>query len=177
MALLPRVAAAAPLAPFKLFDSHPHFHADDLVKYPYRVDIEPARRARAVARPVTPDMLFERWDEAEVEMGCGVQFNALYSTDNRYLLDVAEQYHERVSPVVILWPTDPATPAALRSMAKAYGIGGVRFSGLPDANGPFSFLQDRRLRSSEEHTSDLQSLIRISPAPFCFNKKKVIPIV
>src|SRR3546814_4025673 len=77
-------------------------------------------------------MLFERWDEAEVEMGCGVQFNALYSTDNRYLLDVAEQYPERVSPVVILWPTDPATPAALRSMAKAYGIGGVRFSGLPD---------------------------------------------
>src|SRR3546814_1217211 len=39
-ALLPRVAAAAPLAPFKLFDSHPHFHADDLVKYPYRVRSE-----------------------------------------------------------------------------------------------------------------------------------------
>src|SRR3546814_14925849 len=60
---------------------------------------------------------------------------------------VAEQYPERVSPVVILWPTDPATPAALRSMAKAYGIGGVRFSGLPDANGTFSFLQDGALRS------------------------------
>src|SRR3546814_11222677 len=44
-ALLPRVAAAAPLAPFKLFDSHPHFHADDLVKYPYRVDIEQIGRA------------------------------------------------------------------------------------------------------------------------------------
>src|SRR3546814_5627186 len=123
-------------------------------------------------------MLFERWDEAEVEMGCGVQFNALYSTDNRYLLDVAEQYPERVSPVVILWPTDPATPAALRSMAKAYGIGGVRFSGLPDANGPFSFLQDGALRSweaanrSEEHTSELQSLMRISYAVFCFTQKK-----
>src|SRR3546814_3927606 len=104
-----------------LFDSHPHFHADDLVKYPYRVDIEPARRARAVARPVTPDMLFERWDEAEVEMGCGVQFNALYSTDNRYLLDVAEQYPERVR--------------------------------------------------SEEHTSELQSLMRTSYAVFCLEKK------
>src|SRR3546814_4336713 len=57
-ALLPRVAAAAPLAPFKLFDSHPHFHADDLVKYPYRVDIEPARRSRAGPRQVTPDSLF-----------------------------------------------------------------------------------------------------------------------
>src|SRR3546814_9758940 len=97
-ALLPRVAAAAPLAPFKLFDSHPHFHADDLVKYPYRVDIEPARRARAVARPVTPDMLFVRWDEAEVEMGCGVR--------------------------------------------------------------------------SEEHTSELQSLMRISYAVFCLKKNK-----
>src|SRR3546814_13816342 len=104
MALLPRVAAAAPLAPFKLFDSHPHFHADDLVKYPYRVDIEPARRARAVARPVTPDMLFERWDEAEVELGCGVQFNALFFTANRYLLVVAEQYPERDSPGVLLLP-------------------------------------------------------------------------
>src|SRR3546814_16253301 len=62
---------------------------------------------------------------------------------------VAEQYPERVSPVVILWPTDPATPAALRSMAKAYGIGGVRFSGLPDANGTCSFLQDGALRSWE----------------------------
>src|SRR3546814_18496368 len=54
-----------------------------------------------------------------------------------------------LSPVVILWPTDPATPAALRSMAKAYGIGGVRFSGLPDANGTVSFLQDGALRSWE----------------------------
>src|SRR3546814_15849975 len=34
-------------------------------------------------------------------------------------------------------------------MAKAYGIGGVRFSGLPDANGTFSFLQDGALRSWE----------------------------
>src|SRR3546814_4463199 len=91
-------------------------------------------------------MLFERWDEAEVGMGCGVQFNALYSTDNRYLLDVAEQDPDRVSPVVILWPTDPAMPAALRSMATAYDIGGVRFSGLPDANGTFSLLQVGALR-------------------------------
>src|SRR3546814_17881008 len=94
-------------------------------------------------------MLFERWDEAEVEMGCGVQFNALYSTDNRYLLDVAEQYTERVSPVVILWPTDPAPPAALRSRAKAYGLGGVRFSGLPAATGTFWCLHDGAMRPRE----------------------------
>src|SRR3546814_3031474 len=32
--------------------------------------------------------------------------------------------------------------------------------------------QDRRLRRSEEHTSELQSLMRISYAVFCLKKKK-----
>src|SRR3546814_4088096 len=31
---------------------------------------------------------------------------------------------------------------------------------------------DRRVRRSEEHTSELQSLMRISYAVFCLNKKK-----
>jgi L-fuconolactonase len=142
-----RAQGSAPFrAPFKVFDSHPHVHSGELARFPYRVDIEPARRERALARPVTPEVLLKSWDEANVEMGCGVQFNALYSTDNRYLLHVAES-HPRVLPVVILWANDPATPAALQSMVKAYGIRGVRFSGLPDGDGNFSFLGDDALRS------------------------------
>lgn len=139
-------ARASSPAPFRIFDSHPHVHSGDLARYPYRIDIEPARRERAMARPVTPDVLLSGWDAANVEMGCGVQFNALYSTDNRYLLAVAEA-HPRILPVVILWATDPATPAALQSMARAYRIRGVRFSGSPDADGNFSFLGDEALRS------------------------------
>src|SRR3546814_2298129 len=34
------------------------------------------------------------------------------------------------------------------------------------------FFQDRELRRSEEHTSELQSLMRISYAVFCLKKKK-----
>lgn len=148
-ALVPGIAKSAPAAPFKLFDTHPHLHSDDLQRYPYRIDVEAARRERAMARPVTSDVLFKAWDAAGVERGCCVQFNALYSTDNRYLLDVAEKYPARVSPVVILWANDPATPAALKSMVKAYGLGGVRFSGPPDAEGNFAFLKDDSLRSWE----------------------------
>src|SRR3546814_2688530 len=44
--------------------------------------------------------------------------------------------------------------------------------GLPDAgNGDRGVLQDQR---SEEHTSELQSLMRISYAVFCLKKKKSI---
>ncbi len=146
-ALLPGVARGAPLAPFKLYDTHAHFHGTDLARYPFRVDIDPVRRERALAQPVTPEILFKAWDDAGVEMGCGVQFNTTYATDNAYLLDVAEQYPGRVAPVVILSPTDPATPASLKSMAKAYGIVGVRFSGLPDAEGRFAFLGEDAQRS------------------------------
>lgn len=144
--MLPQAGRADSTSSFKIFDSHPHVHSGQLDRYPYRIDVEPARRERAMARPVTPEVLLDSWDEANVEMGCGVQFNALYSTDNRYLLDVSAA-HPRILPVVILWANDPATPAALQSMVKAYGIRGVRFSGPPNADGNFAFLGDDALRS------------------------------
>src|SRR3546814_3113049 len=44
----------------------------------------------------------------------------------------------------------------------------------PDAPGPFAFANQERVRTirSEEHTSELQSLMRISYAVFCLKKKK-----
>src|SRR3546814_7416232 len=48
----------------------------------------------------------------------------------------------------------------------------------PDAPGPFSFGDRRRVETilrSEEHTSELQSLMRISYAVFCLKKKKTSP--
>jgi L-fuconolactonase len=80
------------------------------------------------------------WDQAGIELGCGVQYNSTYGTDNSYLLDVAEQYPDRIVPVVILSPTDAATPYTLAAMARNNGISGVRFTGAPDANGRFVFL-------------------------------------
>src|SRR3546814_8911702 len=40
------------------------------------------------------------------------------------------------------------------------------------AMGALQFIPDTWLRRSEEHTSELQSLMRISYAVFCLNKKK-----
>ncbi len=141
-AALPDIARAAPLAPFKLYDTHTHFHAADVARYPLRADISAASKADTIAHPITPDSLFKIWDAVGVERGCAVQLNFVYYTDNRYLLAVAEKYPKRITPIVILSPTDPATPAALRAMAKAYGVSGVRFAGTPDSDGNVEFLSD-----------------------------------
>lgn len=150
-ALLPRAANAAskpsPFAGFKLFDTHPHLHGLDLVNYPFRPDVLPDRKARALKYPVTPEYLLSEWDRVGVEMGCAVQYNTTYSTDNRYTLDMSEQHPQRISPVVILDPWDLATPATLKSMSRAYGIGGVRFSGLPEGDGSYAFFSDASLDS------------------------------
>src|SRR3546814_10290573 len=45
---------------------------------------------------------------------------------------------------------------------------------IPAAGGASAFLVETRRRRSEEHTSELQSLMRISYAVFCLKKKKTI---
>src|SRR3546814_3397202 len=64
-------------------------------------------------------------------------------------------------------PRPPAGPADRRGLFNNLG---VRDHALcPQSS--FSSYRDRRARS-EEHTSELQSLMRISYAVFCLNKKK-----
>src|SRR3546814_4427981 len=46
---------------------------------------------------------------------------------------------------------------------------------LPDGERLFSFFQSRYPRRSEEHTSELQSLMRISYAVLCLKKKNCNP--
>jgi len=140
VASLAAAGFAAPAAPFKLYDTHTHFYSSDEARYPFKPDITPAAKSRALTRPITPDYLFKLWDDNGVEMGCGVQYNTTYFTDNRYLLDVAAHYPKRVVPIVILAPTDAATPGTLARLARENRIAGVRFAGFPDASGDFSFL-------------------------------------
>jgi predicted TIM-barrel fold metal-dependent hydrolase len=139
-ASLPGRARGAPLAPFKLYDTHTHLYSSDLEKYPYRLDIAAANKTRTLAKPMTPEVLLKMFDEAGVEMGCGVQYNTTYYTDNSFLIDSSEKYPKRITPVVILAPQDPATPCTLKAMAHGEHIVGVRFSGAPDAEGNFAFL-------------------------------------
>src|SRR3546814_2297168 len=49
---------------------------------------------------------------------------------------------------------------------------GYRHSGLPRRFAPRNDDLERRALRSEEHTSELQSLMRISYAVFCLKKKK-----
>jgi len=145
-ASIPEAVFGKPLAPFKLFDTHAHFYSNDVAKYP--IDGRASRYgtermiAKATATPMTPEVIFKLWDEVGVARGCGVQYNSTYGTDNRYLLDVSAKYPKRVVPVVILAPTDPATPGALARMAKENHISGVRFTGSPDSSGDYVFLSD-----------------------------------
>ena len=146
-------AFSKPLAPFKLYDTHAHFYTNEPDKYPFNAKGARfgAERmiAKAMATPMTPEVIFKWWDEVGVERGCGVQYNSTYATDNRYLLDVAAKYPKRIVPVVILAPTDPETPAALARMARENHISGVRFTGMPDASGNFVFLSDAALPAWE----------------------------
>jgi predicted TIM-barrel fold metal-dependent hydrolase len=158
----------APLAPFKLFDGHVQFRSSDLAQYPLKPDVVPILKADTITRPVTPEAVIRMWDEAGVEMGCGVQFNDLYAGDNRYLLDVARQYPSRIAPVIGLEPADPQTPATLRSLAKTHGLRSVRFAGRADGDGHFAILSDAA-RGAWEAADDLGLVVVllpvITPAP------------
>ena len=142
--VVPSSLWAAERPAFRLYDTHAHFYTSDTARYP--LNTAGARNdsdqmiAKAMASPMTPEAVFKLWDEAGVELGCGVQYNSTYGTDNSYLLDVAAQHPERIVPVVILSPIDPATPATLRRMTAGNQISGVRFTGSPNAEGEYVFL-------------------------------------
>src|SRR3546814_4542625 len=70
-----------------------------------------------------------------------------------------------------LFPSLPDHPAAALSRGSpAYAPIGAFSSAGPSSAPPDAALQQKRVRS-EEHTSELQSLMRISYAVFCLKKK------
>ena len=143
---LPKAAFGHIITPsFKLYDTHAHFYTNDVDKYPFNARSSrygpEIMVAKAMRFPQTPKEVFEFWHECGIAKGCGVQYSSTYLTDNRYLLDIAKQYPDRIIPVVILAPTAPETPAMLEKMARENKISGVRFTGVP-VNDEFVFLSD-----------------------------------
>jgi predicted TIM-barrel fold metal-dependent hydrolase len=137
-----RHAFSAAPAP-KLFDTHCHFYTNDVAKYKLnptgaRYGAE-AMTKKVMERPMTPEVVFKFWDATGIEMGTGVQYNSTYGTDNSYLLDVCKAHPKRALPVVILSPTDAATPDTLRKWAKENRLTAVRYSGSPPASGDAPF--------------------------------------
>jgi L-fuconolactonase len=141
-ASLSRETFSAAPAP-KLFDTHCHFYTNDVAKY--KLNPTGARYGAEVMtkkvmdKPMTPEVVFRFWDVVGVEMGTGVQYNSTYGTDNSYLLDVCRQHPKRALPVVILSPTDAATPDTLRKWAKEERLAAVRYSASPPASGDAPF--------------------------------------
>lgn len=143
-AALPVSGFGADLAPFKLFDTHAHFYTNEPDQYPFNASRSRygAERmiAKAMARPMNPAAVFAFWDQVGIEMGTGVQYSSTYQTDNSYLLDVSAEHPDRIIPVVILAPTDPATPDLLRQYANENRLAGVRFTGGANDQGEVAFL-------------------------------------
>lgn len=149
VASLPESIFGAGPAPFKLFDTHAHFYTNDPDKYPFNAAgarYGPERMiAKAMANPMTPEVVFRFWEKAGIERGLGVQYSSTYFTDNSYLLDIAADHPGKIIPIVILDATAAQTPATLERMARENRIAGVRFMGGADASGSFPYLTDAAL--------------------------------
>src|SRR3546814_6991361 len=86
-------------------------------------------------------------------------------TDCRY-----EQFDPRTTRI-----TGPVFEAADEFRVKLEGAGklGERYVGIAGIRDPYTIANvDKVIDRSEEHTSELQSLMRISYAVFCLKKKK-----
>ena len=148
LGVLPGCATSQPSRPFKIFDCHGHFYTDDWHTYPF--DAHTARYgpermvAKAMDNPMTPEAVFAFWDAAGIERGLGVQYSSTYFTDNSYLLHIAAEHPDRITPIVILDALDPETPATLERMARENGAAGNRFIGAQQ-NGEFPYLSDAAL--------------------------------
>lgn len=129
-----------------LYDSHAHLVSDDLVRYPQSpVPYGPNRPTRfangGVAgrpggmhgpNPINEKPSAERmigWmDEEGVLAAAAVQKARLYNTDNRYILDAADLFADRMRAIVVVDPNAADTPQKIRDCAQR-GIIGVRFFG------------------------------------------------
>ena len=166
LAALPRSAFAHVIKPsYKLWDAHGHFYTNDVDNYPFNSST--ARYgpeimvAKAMRFPQTPKEVFEFWDENHIAKGAGVQYSSTYRFDNSYLLDIAEEYPERIVPVVILDPRAEDTPEKLATMARENNIAGVRFTGV-DREGFFPFLTDAAA-GAWEAANDLGLVVVLMP--------------
>src|SRR3546814_5099358 len=86
---------------------------------------------------------------------------------DRILGDVAQAVNDSITPGVIIDKShlETALPGALPSDIRMSEVASLGYFSMPN-------LLKTPLKRSEEHTSELQSLMRISYAVFCLKKKK-----
>lgn len=142
-----RPADAGNFADCSIYDSHAHLISDDLEKYP-RNPFPPFRpSANSPFRPGTngqpggmhgPNPVNEKptaeqlygWMAEEGVCGiAAVQKGAIYRTDNRYIIDAAQMFPDRMKAVIIIDPDEAGTLDVIRDAAKN-GAVGIRFFGI-----------------------------------------------
>lgn len=108
-----------------IFDTHAHVLSADLERYPYSTL---RGGAKPPVNPVvfTVEDLVRELDSHGVAHACIVQRATLYGYDNRYALDSVAKFAHRFVPIVVLDAEDPESPAALKTLAKAHRLGGLR---------------------------------------------------
>jgi len=110
-----------------LFDTHAHLISADQERYPPS-PMHGTLRATDMSDPFDADDLIAQMNETGVSHACAVQRGHIYGYDNRYILDSARRYPQRLTPVVMLKARDEETADALRQMASEQHIGGVRLA-------------------------------------------------
>lgn len=153
-----------------LYDTHAHFFTNDLQRYPVKTtnarEGEENLRQRITTQPWTPERMLSLWDDCGVTGGVGVQYNTVYKTDNRYVLDVSDRHADRISSVVMLDATTPDTPATLDSYIKERGVVGLRLYGQAQADGSYPWLDSpaalRTWEVADRHA--LTMVLMYSPA-------------
>ncbi len=142
----------------KLFDTHAHVFTGDTDHYP--IDVTNAKESpealiqRIKDNPIDAARLLGEWDAAGVSGGTAVQYNSIYKTDNRYMLDVVDANPGRMSAVLILDAMRPETPAELTALAKAHDVVGLRLFGFPGPDADFPWFDSPEAHRTWQAVAD-----------------------
>src|SRR3546814_8034870 len=108
-------------------------------------------------------------DAIGVAYGVLVQVS-VHGTDNRLMLETLRAHPQRLRGVAVV---DPGLPERDYAALREQGVRGLRINALFAGGPTLQALEEYDVIRSEEHTSELQSLMRISYAVFCLKKKKL----
>lgn len=159
--------AATPAFDFPLYDTHTHLFTPDFARYPLHAANaymgEQVLKQRIIDHPDTPEQMFALWDGNGVGAGVGVQYNAAYEADNRYVLDSARAHHDRIHAVVMLDLDDPQAAATLKAMAKRDHIVGVRMRFTRAVDGSYPWLDTPNAQAIWAMADRLQLAVVVFP--------------
>jgi L-fuconolactonase len=108
-----------------IFDTHAHVLSPDRETYPY------GTLRGGASPPVSPvvfpvEELVRQMDACGIAHACLVQRATLYGYDNRYALNAAARFADRLAPVVVLDAQEPDSAQKLTRLAAEQRLAGLR---------------------------------------------------